>query len=141
MSDMPIIQVDVISPLPEGWGICLSCEMLMARANLDKAPYERGLDEYPPEWQEDFQHLSDTILSLSAQYADSIMIRIYDPRSLQGLIKAMRHGVHRYPTFIVDGKKKVSGWDLDRLTEILHAKGVQAIEIPQGTSCDRTRLP
>ena len=113
----------------------------MARAKLDKAPYERGLDEYPPEWQEDFQHLSDTILSLSAQYADSIMIRIYDPRSLQGLIKAMRHGVHRYPTFIVDGKKKVSGWDLDRLTEILHAKGVQAIEIPQGTSCDRTRLP
>jgi len=138
---LPTIRVEVISPLPEGWGICLSCEMLMARANLGKAPYERGLDEYPPEWQEDFQRLSDTILGLSAQFADNVIIRIYDPRSLQGLVKALRYGVRRYPTFIVDGKQKVSGWDIARLIEILLAKGAQAIEIPQGTSCDRTRLP
>jgi hypothetical protein len=99
-----------------------------------------GLDEYPPDWQEDFHRLSDTILNLSARYADSLMIRIYDPRSLQGLVKSLRHGVHRYPTFIVDGKQKVSGWDIADLEEILLAKGAQAKEFSRGTSCDRTRL-
>ena len=81
----------------------------MARANLDQAPHERGLDEYPPEWQEEFQRLSDVILNLSNRYQDSILIQIWDPRSLQGLIKSIRYWVRRYPTFIVEGQEKVTG--------------------------------
>jgi len=48
---MQPVQVEVISPIPEVWGICLTCEAMMARANLGKAPYARGLEEYPPDWQ------------------------------------------------------------------------------------------
>ena len=122
---MSTVHIDVISPLPEGWGICLSCEMLMARANLDQAPYERGLDEYPPEWQEEFQRLSDVILNLSNRYQDSILIQIWDPRSLQGLIKSIRYWVRRYPTFIVEGQEKVTGWDVQQLEQhIVTAGGV-----------------
>ena len=123
---MNTVHVDVISPLPEGWGICLSCEMLMARANLDQAPHERGLDEYPPEWQEEFQRLSDVVMGLSNRYQDSILIQIWDPRSLQGLIKSIRYWVRRYPTFIVEGQNKVTGWDVEQLDQfIMKAGGVQ----------------
>ena len=122
---MCAVHVDVISPLPEGWGICLSCEMLMARANLDQAPHERGLDEYPPEWQEEFQRLSDVVLGLSDRYQDSILIQIWDPRSLQGLMKSLRYWVRRYPTFIVEGRDKVTGWNVEQLDQhILAAGGV-----------------
>jgi len=129
---MKTVYVDVISPLPEGWGICLSCEMLMARANLDQAPYERGLDEYPPEWQEEFQRLSDVIMDLSARYQDSILIQIWDPRSLQGLMKSVRYWVRRYPTFIIEGREKVSGWDIEQLDQSIAAAGgaVQPISTP-----------
>jgi hypothetical protein len=116
---MNTVHVDVISPLPEGWGICLSCEMLMARANLDQAPHQRGLDEYPPEWQEEFQHLSNVVLELSTRYQDNIFIQIWDPRSLQGLMKSIRYWVRRYPTFIVNGQNKVTGWDVRQLSNIL----------------------
>ena len=95
-----------------------------------------GLDEYPLDWQEDFQRLSDTVLNLSARYADSVMLRIYDPRSLQGMIKSLRYGIRRYPTFIVEGKQKVSGWNIGSLEEILLAKGAQVNEFQQGISCD-----
>jgi hypothetical protein len=115
---MQPVPIEVIAPLPEGWGICLSCEMLMARANLDKAPAERGLDEYPPEWQEDFHRLSDLILDLAKHYGDSILIRIWDPRSLQGMIRSIRYGVRRYPTFVVAGHK-MSGWDMASLEQTL----------------------
>jgi hypothetical protein len=120
---MHTVHVDVISPLPEGWGICLSCEMLMAHANLDQAPHERGLDEYPPEWQEEFQRLSDVVMSLSTRYQDSILIRIWDPRSLQGLMKSIRYWVRRYPTFIVEGREKVTGWDVEQLEHHIVAAG------------------
>ena len=120
---MSIVHVDVISPLPEGWGICLSCEMLMARANLDQAPHERGLDEYPPEWQEEFQRLSDVVMSLSNRFQDSILIQIWDPRSLQGLMKSIRYWVRRYPTFIVEGQNKVTGWDVEQLERYIVTAG------------------
>jgi len=106
---MSPVQVDVVSPIPEGWGICLSCEMLMARANLDKAPHERGLEEYPPEWMEDFERLSAFILDIAGRYGENVLIRLWDPRSLQGMFKSIRYGVRRYPTFIFDGKKKITG--------------------------------
>jgi len=97
----------------------------MARANLDQAPHERGLDEYPPEWQEDFQRLSDVVRNLSDRYQDSIFIQLWDPRSLQGLMKSIRYWVRQYPTFIVDRQNKVTGWDVQQLERhIVTAGGV-----------------
>ena len=129
---MNFVHIDVISPLPEGWGICLSCEMLMARANLDQAPHERGLDEYPPEWQEEFQRLSDVVLDLSDHYQENVLIQIWDPRSLQGLLKSIRYWVRRYPTFIVNGQNKVTGWDLQQLEQHILAAGGVAHEGAKG---------
>jgi hypothetical protein len=120
---VPPVSVDVLAILPEGWGLCNSCEVLMARADLDQAPPDRGLDEYPPEWQADFQRLSALIYDMSYRYGDRILIRIFDPRSWQGLIKALRHGVRRYPTFVVDGRTKIVGWDEHALEGALAAAG------------------
>ena len=95
----------------------------MARANLDQAPHQRGLEEYPPEWQEEFQRLSDVVMDLSNRYQDSILIRIWDPRSLQGLVKSIRYWVRRYPTFIVEGQNKITGWDVEQLEQYIMTAG------------------
>ena len=113
------VPVDVIAPAPEGWGLCQACELLMARAQLDQAPPERGLDELPPEWRADFQRLSALIFDLSRRYGDKLIIRVYDPRSLPGLIKAVRYGARRYPTFVVAGRTKITGWDTAALDRAL----------------------
>jgi hypothetical protein len=118
---MKPIQIDVFYPLPEGWGMCNSCEVMMAQANLGQAPQERGLDEYPPEWQEEFKQLSTTVFTLADQYQDKVQIRIWDPRSLQGLWRSIRHGVRRYPSFIVNGHNKLTGWDNDKLEQLIQA--------------------
>ena len=123
---MTPVQVDVVAPLPEGWGVCFSCETLIAQAEMDRGPHERGLDEYPPEWQADFRRFSDVILSLSLRYGDSVVIRIWDPRSLQGLLKAFRYGIHRYPTFVISGHKKVVGLELPQLEQALQEAGAVA---------------
>ena len=102
----------------------MSCEMLMAQAEIDKPPHERSLDEFPAEWQEDFRRLSALILDLAARYGDRILIRIWDPRSLQGMFKAIRYGVRRYPTFIVEGWKKIAGWDIAAIEQALLATGI-----------------
>ena len=120
---MPPISVDVIAVLPEGWGLCNSCELMMARAKLDQAPPDRGLEEYPPEWRTEFQRLSAFIYDLSDCYGDGVRIRIFDPRSWQGLIKALRYGARRHPTFVVDGRTKIVGWDESGLESALATAG------------------
>lgn len=97
--------------------MCTSCEMLMAQANLGKPPHERGLDEYPPEWQEEFQRLSSTIFRLAERYQNQVQIRVWDPRSFQGLLKSIRFGIRHYPTFIVNGQNKYTGWDTGLLEQ------------------------
>jgi len=97
--------------------------MLIAQADLDRPPAERGLDEYPPEWQADFARLAAVVADLAARYGGRILIRLYDPRSLRGLFKAIRYGVHRYPAFVVAGHDKVVGWDGDALERVLLTAG------------------
>jgi hypothetical protein len=115
---MPI-SIDVIAPVPESWGLCQTCELLLARAGLDQAPAVGGLDELPPEWQADFQRLSTLIFDLASRYGDRIMIRVYDPRSLQGLVKVVRYRARCYPTFVMAGRTKIAGWDVDALERAL----------------------
>ncbi len=117
---MPPVQIDVIAPVPEGWGLCQACELILASAQLDQAPPERGLDDLPPEWRADFQRLSTLIFDLAHRYGDRIVIRVYDPRSLQGLVKAVRHGARRYPTFVVAGRTKITGWKPDALEQAVN---------------------
>lgn len=109
------VQIDVFYPVPEGWGFCNTCEMIIAQADVGKPPYERGLEEYPPEWREEFQRLTTLIFGLADRYQDRVQIRVWDPHSLQGMWKSIRHGVRRYPTFILDEHSKLTGWDEEKL--------------------------
>lgn len=113
------VDIEVVHLLPEGWGMCLTCEAFFAQADLGGAPHTRGLDEYPPEWQEDFQRFSGLIFNLAARYGESVRIRIFDARSLQGIWKALRHNIHKYPAFIVAGREKVVGLDETRITNAI----------------------
>jgi hypothetical protein len=115
------VQVDVITPLPEGWGLCVTCESFMDQAGLGQVPFERSLESFPPDWQEEFIRLSDFVQKVSQEYGDQILIRLYDPRSMQGLAKAIRNGIRKYPTFLVEGKTKISGLKPELLDQAIRA--------------------
>src|SRR4030042_6348365 len=121
---VPIVRVDVISPWPEAWGLCTACEMVMAQADMGRSPGERGLEDLPAAWQEEAQRLSVLLTALAQRYGERIAIRLWDPRSLQGMWESIRHGVRRYPTFIVDGRRRIPGWNITALEQALHAAGL-----------------
>ncbi len=112
---MKPVLVEVLMPLPESYGLCPACEMLVTDALPDQRPLERGLEEYPADWQADFRRLMGWVAALTAQHRNRVTVRLLDPRSPQGLWKALRYRARRYPTFIVDGRARVMGWDRERL--------------------------
>lgn len=93
----------------------MSCEAMLARANLGRPPYHRSLESLPPDWAEDYQRLSDLVLMLTDMFDGRIFFRIWDPRSLPGLLKCLRYSIRRYPSFVIDHRMKVAGWNIEDL--------------------------
>jgi hypothetical protein len=72
---------------------------------------------------DDWQRLSDWVINLTRLYPDQLVIKITDAQSPQALWQALRHGVRKYPTFIVKGEK-FQGWEAEddfvvRLNQLL----------------------
>ena len=76
-------------------------------------------EQYPPEFLEESHRLAAWLEELSARYGPRLFIRVIDPQSLVGFFKSLRYWVRRYPTFIVNGREKYTGWDRDALEAIL----------------------
>jgi hypothetical protein len=114
---MKPIQIDVFYPIPEGWAMCNACELMMAQANIAGAPETRASEELPQGLKDELQSLSNTIYELAEKFQNQVVIKVWDPRSLQGLLKSILYGVHRYPTFIVNGRGKFSGFDAVKLAQ------------------------
>jgi hypothetical protein len=129
---MKPIQIEVIAPVQESWGLCTACELVMSKADVGGSDPDRALAEYPAEWQEEFRQLGDWVFELAERYRGQVRIVVIDPRSPRGLLKSARHRVRRTPTWIVDGKRRVAGWDREALERaVLEAIGRQA-PVPDG---------
>lgn len=114
-SRMTGVGVQVIAPIHVGLGLCTACELVLSEAGVGEHPGQRALDEYPEEWQEDYRRLIDWVYDLADRYGDRILIKVIDPQSPEGLIKSLRYRVRSYPTWIVNGKKRIVGWDRQAL--------------------------
>ena len=115
---MPI-RLEVIAPTFEGLGLCTACELVLSEAGVGEHPGERALDEYPQDWQDDYRRLTDWVYDFADRYGDRVFIKVIDPQSPEGLLKSLRYWVRHYPTWIVNGKKRVVGWDRQALEAAL----------------------
>lgn len=116
---MKPIRLQVIAPTFGGLGICASCELVLGEVGIGSPPDARALEEYPPEWQDDVRRLTDWVHELAGRYGERILIKVIDPQSPDGLLQSLRYKVRRYPTWIVNGRTHIVGWDRDGLEAAL----------------------
>lgn len=129
---MTRVQLTIVAPLLEGQGLCAGCELVLSEAGVAKSPAERALSSYPADWQADYRRLLEWVAWLAARYGDGLEIRVVDPRSAAGLVTSVRHRVRRYPTFIVDGRTRIVGWQREALEAALGQAAVPRGETDAG---------
>ena len=83
------------------------------------------MDEYPLDSKEEYLELCDWIRELTRLYKDSLLIKLIDAQSILGFYKSLRHWVRKYPAFIVEGKETYTGWDRERLQDLLVKFGLR----------------
>ena len=114
-----MIQLEILSPVPTSYNQCPHCETLYGQAGIGARVHQEIMQEYPPDLIQDHMRLSDWVMELSGQYGPDIRIRVIDPQSALGFFKCLRHRVRKYPTFIVNGKARYTGWDKAALDALL----------------------
>jgi hypothetical protein len=121
------LQVEVVAHVLGSMNHCSHCQVFIDGTGVGGKIKRTDLDAYPKEFMEEWQRLSDWILALAERYAGQLVIKITDAQSPQGLWKSLRHGVRKYPTFIVAGEK-YRGWEAEpdltvRLNQLLAERG------------------
>jgi hypothetical protein len=96
------LAVEVLTPLLAVWG----------------GPRARAWTEA----RTDYFRLWQLLDAVSNRFHSRITVYIVDPVSFQGLFKITRHRIRRFPTFLIGGREKYSGWDLDELSRRIEAR-------------------
>lgn len=121
----PILEVEVVAHVLGSMDHCSQCQVFIDGAGIGDQIHQSDLEAYPKDWMEEWQRLSDLIFDLTERYAGKLVIKITDAQSPQAMWKAIRHGVRKYPTFIVKGEK-YHGLDEGELSNLIDSKLPQA---------------
>ncbi len=118
---MKPLTVEVVSNLIIAYGNCAHCELILNEAGVNAGTRSEDMAGYPVELKQELVKLSDWLSELCRLYRHRISIRLIDAKSPFGLYKSLRHGVRRYPTFIIEKRDVYSGWDRQQIESILDA--------------------
>jgi hypothetical protein len=119
---MSHVSVQVIAPVLTNFFHCMHCEQVFDQAGIGQKVHQEELEQYPKDVKQETARLANWLFHLSDRYGDQIDIRVIDPQSPEGLLKSARYRVREYPTFIVDGREKIIGWDQAALDSALQAR-------------------
>lgn len=119
---MSPISIQVIAPIITNFFHCMHCEHIFSQAEIDQQVHAEELDQYPEYVKQEVAHLADWLSDLVHRYGNLIHIRVIDSQSPEGFLKSLRYWVRKYPTFIVDGREKVTGWDKATLDAVLKTR-------------------
>ena len=112
------MQVDVITPIPARWGLCGPHCIVGGMFATPREP-DDSLDDLPPQARRELVDLVALLEELGRDWSGRVRFRLIDPRSLPGLWLCLRHGVRRYPTFVVPGVGTLAGADRGALASAL----------------------
>jgi hypothetical protein len=111
---MKPLQVEIIAYAPTQYFHCQHCELVWDQARVEgvkKFHAEAQETSIPPEMMQEYQALSDWVLRTAKRHNGRVTFRVVDAASLEGVWKTLRHGIRKYPAFVIAGKDKLAGND------------------------------
>ena len=121
------MQVEILTYAPTEFYHCQHCEFVWDSLGVGRRirDEQRGAG-LPPELQAEYTAIADWVAEASARYGNRLTVRVVDVASVEGVIKAVRHRVRRFPAFVIDGRERIAGFDRDRLNAALERRLVAA---------------
>ncbi len=105
MKNMPL-EVEIVAYAPTAFYHCTHCEVAWQEIGASNQIHEEQVrSSLPPDLANDFQLISDWVRDTFRLYCDRVTIKVIDAASIEGFIKSIHRGLHRYPAVLIENKK------------------------------------
>ncbi len=102
--------VEIIAFAPTAFYHCTHCEVAWHEAGItDRIHREQVAASLPVDLAQEYQVISDWVHDLLQRYGDRVAVKVVDAASLEGVVKSLRYGLHRYPAVVVGGASRFTG--------------------------------
>ena len=100
-----LLRLQILAYTPTAFFQCRGCEIVMEETGFGRSVREEQIGSgLPPEMQREYAGISDRVERLVAAGGGRVAVELIDVASLRGFWKSLRHGIRRYPAFIVGGR-------------------------------------
>jgi len=96
-----LLEVEIITPVLGSMNHCSHCQVFIDGVGVGDQVHQADLQSFPPEWQQEWQMLSELVYNITERFAGKLIVKITDAQSPQALWKALRYGIRKYPTFLI----------------------------------------
>lgn len=118
------VRLEVLAYAPTEFFHCQHCEVVWNQIGLGQRwrADQRSAGQLPPDLQAEYAAISDWIVDASERYGRCLQVTVVDAASIEGFWKALRHRIRRFPSFVIDGKRRITSFDRERLDAELAAR-------------------
>ncbi len=121
------IMVEVLAYAPVAFFHCQHCEVVWQQAGAStEIRREQIASSLPDDLAEEYQALSHWVREMITAYGERIAFRVIDATSIEGWLKSLRYGIHKYPAVVVDRKEKIAGRDFHGASALIQHRMAQS---------------
>ncbi len=115
--------VEVLIYAPTMFFHCQHCEFVWQQTGTAPDYRKEQLESAIPEdLKQEYQKLSDWVLSTAQAYGGRVIFKVIDAASIEGLYKSLRYRTRKFPAMIVDGRERILGLDFDRARMLIEQR-------------------
>lgn len=104
------VKVEVVTYAPTVFAHCQHCELTFGQAGLGRAMHrEQAAQSLPEDPRREYSAVSEWVHELRERFGDRLRFKIVDVASIEGVWKAFRHRLRRYPAVLVQGERRYVG--------------------------------
>jgi len=117
------VMVEVLVYAPTMFFHCQHCEFVWQKTGAAPDYRKEQLESAIPEdLKQEYQELSDWVLSTAQAYGGRVIFKVIDAASIEGLYKSLRYRTRKYPAMIVDGQERILGLDFNRARMLIEQR-------------------
>lgn len=120
-----LLEVEVVAHVLGSMDHCSHCQVFLDGVGIGGQIHQADLESYPKDWMEEWQKLSDIVFNVTERFAGRLVVKITDAQSPQAMWKALKRGVRKYPTFLIEDEKYY-GLDEEQVVELIERHLPQA---------------
>lgn len=116
------VLVEILAYAPTQFFHCQHCEVIWHQVGAGPRIHREQLQSsIPQDLLDEYTRLSEWVRTTVEAYGGRVVFKVIDAASVEGLLKSVRYGTRRYPTFIVAGQEKYSGTDFAQARRLIDA--------------------